>query len=105
MPFKQIQPPVSVPHPDLVEALSAELSAPQDVGTDDAPYIIEELLPRSGYYNIRVIWDRWSEVGPRERIDVIMDAYRRVRGHEGMVKISSALGLTHREAEKLGVAA
>lgn len=52
MPYKRVSPPVSPDHPDLVDALSKELEAARASGPEDAPYIIEEVLPRSDFYNV-----------------------------------------------------
>jgi hypothetical protein len=104
MPYRRVVPDETSQHPELVEALGEELRTERADGPEDAPLIVEEVLPRSDYASVRVVWDRWAALPPEERISIILDAYQRIRGSEGVQKISSALGLTRAEAKRLGVA-
>jgi len=74
--------------------LSKELEAARPEGPVDAPFILEEMLPLSDYAEVRVIWDRWARLSLEERNAVILEAFRRVREYEGLMKVSSASGLT-----------
>lgn len=101
MPVKRIRPEIQTTHPDLVQALKDELIAAREEGPADAPEIVEELLPRSDYFHVSVVWDRWAAIDPRERSQIIMQAYQQARGFDEMRKITLALGLTHAEAQRM----
>ena len=103
MPYKLIEPEPLRQYPDLLAALVAELRLQRPDGPEDAPFILEERTPRHDFLHVQVIWDRWAGVPVEDRGRVIMDAYQYVRGVETVLKISSALGLTHADAKKLGV--
>jgi hypothetical protein len=105
MPYRRVSSRVPTSDPDLVRELSEELRRERPDGPPDAPFILEEELPRSDYVHVTVIWDKWRPLDPEARSHLIMDSYREVRGVDGVTKISTALGLTHAEAQKLGIAA
>ncbi|HET6387367.1 MAG TPA: hypothetical protein VFJ58_28590 [Armatimonadota bacterium] len=103
MPFKRINADETVIHPELVEEIARELEARQPEGPTDAPLILEEQVPRTDRFYVSVIWDRWAQIPNSERGRIIIDAYQKVRGSDETLKISAALGLTHKEARELGV--
>ena len=107
MPYKLITPTEPVLDASLVEAVANELREknPMDAAdaSSDAPYIIEEQIRRSNRIHVTVLWDRWAAVGPEERSRIILEAYRDVRGPSALLTLTSALGLTHAEAKRLGV--
>ena len=103
MPFRRIIPNELASHPDLVERIAEELIAERPDGPPDAPEIIEEQVPRGRNIYVTVIWDAWDRIDKQERGRVIMDAYQKVRGAEQTLNISAALGLTHQEANRLGI--
>ena len=86
---------------ELVAALAKELQRDQPTGPADAPQIVEE-EQRSGFLHVAVIWDNWQDVDRADRGKVIMDAYQQQRVDD-VAKITVALGLTHAEAERIGV--
>ncbi len=53
--------------------------------------------------HVTVIWDAWGNVPREGRGHIIFDAYREVGGEEEVRSISIALGLTHTEADRLGI--
>ncbi len=103
MPYKLIIPEEPKLDSAFVEAIARELREERREGAEDAPYIIEEKILRSHRIHVTVIWDRWGQVSPEERSRIIMEAYETVRGEGTFLTLTSALGLTHAEAKKLGV--
>ena len=103
MPYKKISPSRPVIDPAFVEAITQELRLEQAEGSPDAPLIIEEDAPYSERIHVTVIWDRWAQIGPQERSQIIVEAYEQVRGPGTFLTLTSALGLTHADAKKLGV--
>ena len=85
----------------LVAELAQELQRDQPTGPADAPQIVEE-EQRGGFLHVAVIWDNWQDVERADRGKIIMDAYQQQRS-DVVAKITVALGLTHAEAERLGV--
>lgn len=103
MPYKKILPMKPMLDSSFVDAIANELRLEQAEGSPDAPLIIEEEARYSGRTHVTVIWDRWAQVGPDERSRIILEAYETVRGPGTFLTLTSALGLTHAEAKKLGV--
>ena len=103
MPYKKIIPQKPVLDSSFVEAIAQELRLEQSEGSPDSPLIIEEESRHSGRIHVTVIWDRWAQVGPEERSRMILEAYEIVRGPGTFLTLTSALGLTHADAKKLGV--
>ena len=103
MPYKLIEPEPLHEHLDLVADLAEELRLQRPDGPTEAPLIIEEKTPRRDFLHVQVIWDRWAGIPGEDRGRVIMDAYQQIRGMETVLKISSVLGLTSAEAQRLGV--
>lgn len=103
MPYKKIAQSIPIIDPSLVEAIAQELRLEQAEGPPDAPLIVEEDAPYSERIHVTVIWDRWAQIGPEDRSRVIVEAYEQVRGPGTFLTLTSALGLTHADAKKLGV--
>ena len=103
MPYKKISLSRPVVDPLLVKAITQELRLEQAEGSPDAPLIIEEDAPYSDRIHVTVIWDRWAQIGPEERSRIIVEAYEQVRGPGTFLTLTSALGVTHADAKKLGV--
>jgi hypothetical protein len=93
--------PLSPDHSRLVDLIRRELRAASESGSSTDPYVIEE-EQRGGYIHVTVLWDMWENVPADGRGQVIMDAYEAERTGD-VQKITLAMGLTHGEAEKLGV--
>jgi len=85
----------------MTAALVAELQHDAPTGPPGAPQIVEE-ENRRHMLHVTVIWDEWGDVAPEQRGKIIMDAYEQVR-QEDLPRITVALGLTHSEAERIGV--
>ncbi len=103
MPYKKITPSRPIMDSSLVNDIAQELRLQQSEGSPGAPLIIEEEARYTDRIHVTVIWDRWSQVGPEERSRIILEAYETVRGPGTFLTLTSALGLTHAEAKKLGV--
>ena len=103
MPYKRIPMPKPSVDPSFVEAIVQELRLAQAEGSPDAPLIIEEEARYSDRIHVTVIWDRWKHVDPEDRSRAIVEAYEQVHGPGTYLTLTSALGLTHADAKKLGV--
>jgi len=87
---------------ELAEALFAEFRSPKNNGQ---PVIaIEPDAERPS--RVTVIWDRWEGLDQRERSEIITDVVYRAANENVQVKdathLTVALGLTRREAERMG---
>jgi hypothetical protein len=101
MAFRQIIPGQPEVHPQLVEKLAEELRLKRSTGPDDAPSIIERIDRYGGLKHVTVIWDAWKDLDTQTRSRIILDAYEKVEGPTGVLKITLALGLTRGEGETL----
>lgn len=99
--IKKPQTPETPHYRKLVAALAKELHSNESTGPATAPQIIEE-EERHNFLHVSVIWDAWNDVAPEDRGRIIMDAYEKERSAD-VSRITIALGLTHAEAERLGV--
>ena len=99
--IKKPQTPESQHYRKLVAALGKELQRNQPTGPATAPQIIEE-EQRGNFLHVTVIWDALNDVAREDRGRIIMDAYEQQRRAD-VTRITLALGLTHAEAEGLGV--
>lgn len=97
-PFKRPQ-----EHKALAGELALELKKAAETGPPDAPVIIEEGVRPGHLLHVTVLWDKWKDLDPEDRGRVIMDAYQEARGEKEALNIVVAMGLTHEEAERLGV--
>jgi hypothetical protein len=87
----------------LTQALVAELQRGAPTGPPNAPQIVEE-ENRRHMMHVTVIWDEWRDIAPEQRGKIIMDAYEQAQ-RDDLLRITVAMGLTHEEAERLGVTA
>jgi hypothetical protein len=69
-----------------------------------APIIIEEDGRGVQPTHLYVIWDDWADLTLQERSEIIMDAYEEVRGRDASLSVSVAMGVTGREAKRMGIA-
>lgn len=92
--------PNSAKHTALLEALIAALHAPQD---NRQPIITEDHRVRKGIVHVQVLWDRWQECSEIERWEIILEAYRQVRGEKYAEQIRLATGFTMPEAARIGL--
>jgi hypothetical protein len=67
------------------------------------PKIVEEEVRLSNNFRVYVSWDDWASVPEPERSEIILEAYRQVRGMPEMLRISVAMGMTPLEARQLGI--
>lgn len=91
----------------LIETLAKELQTEPSlltkegpVITADAPTIIEEpgLL---GRLNVTVVWDAWKDLSGEQRGHVIMEAYKKAKGHLMFAQIGLAMGLTREQRDRI----
>lgn len=99
--IRKPQTPESPLHRRLLGKLAKELQRNQPTGPASAPQIIEE-EKRGNFLHVTVIWDAWKDVAGEDRGRIIMDAYDQQRPAE-VSRIAVALGLTHAEADRLGI--
>jgi hypothetical protein len=99
--IKKPQKPESSHYRSLVGKLAKELQRNEPTGPATAPQIIEE-EQRGNFLHVTVIWDAWKGVVGEDRGRIIMDAYEQQRPAD-VTRITIALGLTHAEADRLGV--
>ena len=69
----------------------------------EEPVIIEETHAENLPTHLYVIWRAWGDLSQRDRSEIIMDAYEEVRGPDGALLVSVAMGLTPAEAERMGI--
>lgn len=101
MPILRIEEPQ---YPEIVSVLVKVLKADEKgaFGYDgDEPLFVEE----KGYgknLHVVVIWDGWEGVPADERGGLILDAYREALDEATMLRITLPIGLTKKEAKKIG---
>jgi len=87
----------------LVRTLVQELQNPQEPGTSGAPDIREESQRHSSRVHVYVIWDRWADVRETDRGAIILDAFEQAFDQQRAMQIAVAMGVTHAEAQNLGI--
>ena len=105
MPVKRIDPAQHHPafHP-LLEEFEGELRMPASENAyTDQPRILEDPQEGGRFFAVTALWEKWKELPLHERSQLILDAYKAVKGEQEMLKISRALGLTQEEAQKVGL--
>jgi len=50
-----------------------------------------------------VIWDRWGDLNQQDRSEIIMDAYAQTLSEDDVLQVTVAMGLTVKEAERMGI--
>lgn len=84
---------------ELRDLLAREIAHPQEV--EPEPVLVEDASRRG--LKLYVIWSRWSEFDPRERSEIITDAYTRAKGAPALPHLIVAMGLTPGEAQRMGI--
>jgi hypothetical protein len=68
------------------------------------PVLIEAAGDRmSSSKHLYVIWDDWLSLDQRERSEIIMDAYEGTHERQEVLSVTVAMGLTAKEAERMGI--
>lgn len=102
MPIKKLVRDAPPGADELVARLGDEWRSPGDA--TDAPVIVEEPVPRvADAIRLYVIWDRWGQLPLVRRSELIMDAYESGHTEQEASRVTSALGLTHAEARRMGL--
>lgn len=65
--------------------------------------IIDDQQARGGFIRLWVVWDDWDGLDVRERSEIIMDAHEQVNPNATTPPVVSALGLTRKEADRMGI--
>lgn len=83
------------------------LTALTDQSSTGGPVVFEIPIDRSDTYHVIVVWDRWAEVPPGDRSEIIAEAYRELdeTGLDEPIseKITTSLGVTPQEAVDYGL--
>jgi len=88
--------------PDLVQILVEELKKSGISNTPDTPTIYEDEQRFTDSLHVTVVWNAWTSVPIDDRGAIILDAYHEAGFEDEMRRITVALGVTPKEAEKLG---
>lgn len=68
------------------------------------PVLIEAAGDRlSGSTHLYVIWDDWQTLDQRERSEIIMQSYEETHTPPEVLRVTVAMGLTAKEAERMGI--
>jgi hypothetical protein len=65
--------------------------------------IVEEGGQGGRPIHLYVIWNDWGGLTLRERSEIIMDAYKEVKGDQAVLNVSVAMGLKAEEAKRMGI--
>jgi hypothetical protein len=84
---------------NLVAHLSRELKS----GGESSQPLVDEEHFKTGAIRILVLWDRWHDVHPEKRSEIIVEAYRRAEGEEFAGRIALVNGMTFPEAHASGL--
>jgi len=87
---------------ELERLLIAEFQHPNEQ-EGAQPIIIAEPPDPAPISRLFVIWDEWAMLEQQERSEIIMNAYVNHYGLPAGAKISIAMGLTSKEAERMGI--
>lgn len=100
MPLIRFKPAPELDTPKVIATLAEEFIRPRD--EPNRPLIsVDKSRAR---YHIAVIWNGWGSLSQAERSDLIMRAYEQAFGNEDALNVSSAMGLSADEAQRLGLA-
>ena len=89
--------------PDLVDVLAKEMSKKGVSATPEVPTIYEREQPYGSNLHVKVIWDKWVGIPAEERGAIILDAYVQAGLEDDMRRITLAVGLTKKEADRLNI--
>jgi hypothetical protein len=84
----------------LKEQLVQEWKNQASAATEPVILILDD---NPEFQHIYVVWSAWHDLHRIERSDIILDAAQEVLGHKPPLNITVAMGLTPREADRLGI--
>ena len=99
MPVIKNRPVVSENAETLIQAIACELDEDEEEGGSYAPRIIEDYSVYSERFTARVIWTRWKDVPPTERVPIVLEGYRRSMRANDVPNLTTVRGLTEEEVE------
>lgn len=76
----------------------------EEPGPEPRPDIVEE-TEGDRTVHIYVTWDDWGTLSQEDRSEIIMDAYEEAAGPQKALEVTVAMGLSHREAKRMGITA
>jgi hypothetical protein len=85
----------------LLQRLIAEWKKPDPKA--EQPVILEERERPDRSIYVYVIWDDWGPLSAIERSEIVMNAFEKRYGLKESLNVRSAMGLTSREADHLGI--
>ena len=101
MPIGKLVPVQNLQVEELRLRLTQEWEQPSQSAQ---PVLIEATGDRlSGSTHLYVIWDDWQALDQRERSEIIMQAYQHTHQRPDVLRVTVAMGLTAKEAERMGI--
>ena len=101
MPIGRLVPVQDLQSEELRVRLTQEWEHPSQFAQ---PVLIEAAGDRlSGSTQLYVIWDDWQALDQRERSEIIMQAYEETHERTDVLRVTVAMGLTAKEAERMGI--
>ena len=86
---------------ELLQHLTTEWREEKWNGTGTAPEIEEQTDKKGRVLRLIVVWNDWADLEAQKRSEMIVDAFKAVRGEGAIADLSIAMGLTTAEAERL----
>ena len=71
--------------------------------TNDQPVILEEVQQPYPTIHLFVIWDDWKDMEQTERSEIILDAFKEIRGEQKALDVTVSMGLTTNEAQRMKI--
>ena len=99
MPVMRLDSSASAEHDDLVQDLLDEWTAPNPDAAE--PIILEDFDRQGEIVHVYVAWDRWAQVEPAERSEIIMDAAEHRLSPDKLLRITAAMGVTLAEGRRM----
>ena len=87
---------------ELLNILARELEVEYGAELQRQPLVYEQPIPGTDEIHVVVLWERWGAVTPRERGQLILEAYEQAQPAL-LARITAALGVTVGEARRLGM--
>jgi hypothetical protein len=101
MPVRQLKRRLDEPDAqELLRRLVAEWKTPDPNALQ--PIILEEREGKDRT-QVYVIWDDWGDLSGMERSEIVAEAFEQRYGLEETMSLRSAMGLTAKEADNLGI--
>ncbi|HVS71908.1 MAG TPA: hypothetical protein VHQ47_11690 [Phycisphaerae bacterium] len=101
MPIKRIVRGTITPETErLLRELVAEWKNPSDDTSN--PVILQEGGGKRPVH-VYVVWEEWAGLDQLERSEIILEAFEEVKGKKAALEVTVAMGLTAREAERMGI--